>query len=152
VPKTKRKELSPAHRVKIWTLHEEGYNPSQIRAKTGTPRSTINGVIARQILNPDPSFQTRPRSGQPQKVSQRGARALVRRAISEPRMTLKALSSPSKSGKQLHHQTVVRVLKSFGKAKRRPRKKPFLTELHKKKRRDHCRAEKAMERDNRKVC
>jgi hypothetical protein len=152
VPKTKRKELSPTHRAKIWTLHEEGYNPSEIHARTGTPRSTINGVIARQILNPDPSFESRPRSGQPKKISQRGTRALVRRAISEPRTTLKALSTPSKSGKQLHFHTVVTVLKSFGKAKRRPRKKPFLTELHKKKRRIYCRAKKAIGRDNRKVC
>ena len=115
VLKTKRKELSPAHRAKIWTLHEEGYNPSEIHAKTGTPRSTINGVIARQILNPDPSFKSRPRSGQPKKISQRGTRALVRYAISEPRTTLKALSTPSKSGKQLHFHTVVTVLKSFRK-------------------------------------
>jgi hypothetical protein len=63
VPKAKRKELSPAHRAKIWTLYEEGYNPSQIHAKTGTPRSTINGVIARQTLYPDPSFESKPRRG-----------------------------------------------------------------------------------------
>jgi hypothetical protein len=118
--KTKRKEVSPAHRSKIWTLHEEGYNPAQIHAKTGTPRSTINGIIARQILNPDPSFKSKPQSGCPQKITQWGARCLVRRAIVEPRTTINALSTPSKSGKQLHQQTVVQVLKSFGKAKRQP--------------------------------
>ena len=67
-------------------------------------------------------------------------------------MALKALSMLSKSGKKLNYHTVVIILKSFGKAKRRPRKKPFLSPLHKKKRRIHCRAEKAMKRDPRKVC
>ena len=60
VPKTKRKELSPTHRAKIWTLYEEGYNPTQIHAKTGTPRLMINSIIARQILNLDPSLKASP--------------------------------------------------------------------------------------------
>jgi hypothetical protein len=152
VPKTKRKELSPTHRAKIWTVHEEGYNPTQIHAKTRTPRSTINGIIAQQILNPDPNFKSKPRSGQPRIITQQSARALIQHAVTESRTTLKALSTPSKSGKQIHFHTVVTVLKSFGKAKRRPRKKPYLTGIHKLKRRIHCRAEKAMGRDNRKVC
>jgi len=67
-------------------------------------------------------------------------------------MTLKALATPSKSGKQLYHHTVAIILKSFRKAKRRLRKKPFLTPLHKKKRRIHCWAEKAIKRNNRRVC
>src|ERR1700722_11229057 len=67
-------------------------------------------------------------------------------------MTLKALATPSKSGKQLYHHTIAIILKSFRKAKRRPRKKPFLTPLHKKKRRIHCRAKKAIKRNNRRVC
>jgi transposase len=66
-------------------------------------------------------------------------------------MPLKALATLSKSGKRLSHHTVAIVLKSFGKAKRRPRKKPFLTPLHKQKRRFHCRDERAIKRDNRKV-
>jgi hypothetical protein len=59
---------------------------------------------------------------------------------------------PSKSGKKLNYYTIAIMLKSFGKAKRRPRKKPFLNTLYKKKRREHCRAEKAIERDNRRIC
>ena len=66
-------------------------------------------------------------------------------------MTLEALSILLKSGKKLNHHTVAIMLKSFGKAKRRPRKKPFLNTLYKKKRREHYRAKKAMGRDNRRV-
>jgi hypothetical protein len=151
VPKTKRKELSPTHRAKIWTLHKEGYNPTQIHVKTRTPRSTINGIIAQQILNPDPNFKSKPRSGQPRIITQQSARALIQHAVTESRTTLKALSTPSKSGKQIHFHTVVTVLKSFRKAKRRPRKKPYLTDIYKLKRRIYCRAKKAKGRDNRKV-
>jgi transposase len=118
--KTKRKELSEAARSRIWTLHLEGYNPTQIHGKTGDPRTIINGVIARQTLCPNPKLESKPQSGHPRKISQRGARALVYTTIAEPRMTLKALATPSKSGKELHHHTVAIVLKSFGKAKRRP--------------------------------
>jgi Transposase len=82
-------------------------------------------------------FESKPRSGAPKKITPRGACTLVRTAINEPRISLKALATPSKSGKRLSHYTVAIVLKSFGKAKRRLRKKPFLTPLHKQKRRFH---------------
>lgn len=70
----------------------------------------------------------------------------------DTKMTLKALATPSKSGKQLSHHTVAKVLKRHGKAKRRSRKKPYLSPLHKKKRREHCRAELAGNRDYGMVC
>jgi hypothetical protein len=66
-------------------------------------------------------------------------------------MSLKSLAIPSKSGKRLNYYIVAIILKSFSKAKRRLRKKPFLTPLHKQKRRTHYRNEKAIRRDNRKV-
>ena len=66
-------------------------------------------------------------------------------------MTLKALATPSKSGKQLNYHTVSKILKRHGKAKRRPRKKPYLTLVHKKKRRCHCREELKIKRSPRKV-
>jgi hypothetical protein len=66
-------------------------------------------------------------------------------------MTLKALGSLSKSGKKLNHHIIVQVRKRNGKAKRRPRQKPFLIEEHKKRRVAYCKAEKAIKRDNWKV-
>jgi hypothetical protein len=69
VRQRKCKETSPVHRAKIWTLYEEGYKPAEIHAKTGTLRSTINGIIARQILNPDPSFKSKPQSGYPRIIT-----------------------------------------------------------------------------------
>jgi hypothetical protein len=66
-------------------------------------------------------------------------------------MTLEALSTPSKSGKKLNHHTIAIMLKSFRKAKRRPRKKPFLNTLYKRKHQEYCQAKKAIERDNKRV-
>jgi hypothetical protein len=96
-------------------------------------------------------FKSKPRSGAPQKLDFRAARKLVRDTVKEPRTSLKSLGTPSKSGKYLHHRTVAILLKSFGRAKRRLYKKPFLIPLHKQKRRFHYREEKAMKRNNRRV-
>ena len=67
-------------------------------------------------------------------------------------MPLKALATPSKSGKRLNHHTVAIILKSFGKAKRRPCKKLFLTDEYRLRRRIYCQVERDIEKDNRKVC
>jgi len=61
------------------------------------------------------TFANKPRRGPNPKLSDRGARSLVRIACDNPRMTLKALSTPSKSGKKLNYYTVAIILKSFGK-------------------------------------
>jgi Transposase len=151
-PKGSRKELTKSQKSRIWTLHEEGYTPTEIWRKTKIPRPTCDSFIRRQCISPNPTFENKPRSSCPKKITTQGARALVRTACQDTRMTLKALATPSKSSEKLNHHTVAIVLKSFGKAKRRPRKKPFLSPLHKKKRRVHCRAKKAIKRNNRRVC
>jgi transposase len=151
-PKEPRKELTKAQKSRIWTLHEEGYNPTEIWHKTKIPCTTCSLFINRQSISPDPQFENKPRSSRPKKITARGARALVRTACQDTRMSLKALATPSKSGQKLNYYTVTIILKSFGKAKRRPRKKPFLSPLHKKKRQEHCQAEKAIKRNNQRVC
>jgi transposase len=133
-PKKPRKELTKAQKSRIWTLYEEGYNPTEIWHKTKIPRTTCSSFITRQSISPDPKFENKPRSGRPKKITAQGARALVRTACQDTRLTLKALATPSKSGRKFNHHIVAIILKSFRKAKRRPRKKPFLSPLHKKKR------------------
>lgn len=151
-PKTTRKELTPVQKSNIWTLHEEGHNASQIHRKTGYHRSTIGTFLSRHTLAPIDGFESKPGRGAMRKVKPQGERNLLRIANEDTRMTLKALATPSKSGVKLHPRTVARILKFHGKAKRRPRKKSFLTKDHRRRRRVHCRAVKAMKRDNRKVC
>lgn len=139
-------------KARIWTLSEEGYTPTQIATKTLTPRSTITTFLNRHTQSPTPGFENQPGRGAMRKLTSRDERALLRVAGSDTRMTLKALATPSKSGQQLNHHTVAAILKRNGKAKRRPRKKPFLSELHRKKRRLFCVSEKLRKRDNRLVC
>jgi transposase len=129
-----------------------GLSTSQIHSKTGYPRSTIRSFLNRHTLNPVKGFENEPGRRAMRRVKPQGERNLLRIANQDTRMTLKALATPSKSGVKLHPRTVAKILKFHGKAKRRPRKKPFLTEDHKRRRRVHYKAEKAMKRDNRKVC
>ena len=129
------------------TLKDKGYGPTAIYVKIKIPRSTISSFLICHARSGNSTLISKPRSGRPRKITPRGERALVRTAISEPRITLKALGSPSKSGKQLNHHMVAKVLKRHGKAKRRPRRKPYLSVLHKKKRKAHCKSELALKRN-----
>jgi transposase len=152
VSKIARKELTPAKRSNLWTLHYEGLNPTEIWRKTKVPRTTITSFLTRQSFASDMTFESKPRSGAKKKLNPRAERRLVRTACNQLRMSLKSLVTPSKSGKCLNHHTVAIILKSFGKAKRRPRKKPILTPLYKQKRRFHCRDKRIIKRGNKKVC
>jgi hypothetical protein len=137
-PKGPYKELTKAWKSRIWTLYEEGYNPTEIWHKTKIPHTTCSSFITHQSISSNPCFENKPRSGRPKKITIRSARSLVRTACKDTRMTLKALATPSKSGKKLNHHIVAIILKSFGKANRRPCKKPLLSPLHKKKGWEHC--------------
>jgi hypothetical protein len=97
-------------------------------------------------------FESKPGRGRKPKLDPRAERALVGVTTTDIRIDLKAINSPSKSGKKLNHYTMAKVLKKHGKAKRRPRKKPYLSPLHIKKRRDYCRREKSLKRDPKMVC
>jgi len=46
-PKEPRKELTKAQKSRIWTLHEEGYNPTKIWHKTKIPCTTCSSFITR---------------------------------------------------------------------------------------------------------
>jgi len=76
-------------------------------------------------LNQSPGLGVR------KKTSTRDDRALLRAANADTKATLYALATPSKSGYQLGRNTVRKILKTAGKAKRKPRKKPFLSPEHK---------------------
>lgn len=73
VPLKKRgKDLTPAQRATIWAYHLEGYSPLEITLKTPHPRSTITRFIQRHAESGSNIFETKPRSGRPQKVDLRG--------------------------------------------------------------------------------
>jgi len=78
--KKPHKELTKAQKSRIWTLYEEGYNPTEIWHKTKIPCTTCSSFITRQSISSDFSFENKPRSGHPKKINEWGARALVRTA------------------------------------------------------------------------
>jgi hypothetical protein len=77
-PKKPCKELTKAQKSRIWTLYEEGYNLTKIWRKTKIPRTTYSSFITRRSISPDLSFKNKPKSGRFKKITERGARALVR--------------------------------------------------------------------------
>ena len=63
-------------------------------------------IIKRKLVTDDFSFENKPRNGLFKKTSDRDDRALVRHAVANPKDTLFALATPSKSGHKLSHNTV----------------------------------------------
>jgi transposase len=152
VPKTSRREVKPHVRSVILDRYRQGQSVPQIIAATNKARSTIISIIDRYKDEAEPTFQNKPRSGRPPKLSTRAERRLLRHANANTKDTLEALATPSKSGKKICRTTVRKALKKYGKAKRRPRKKPWLHPENKVKRTDFCKEEKRVKRDYNKVC
>jgi hypothetical protein len=90
------------------------------------PRSTYSSLINRLKLQAILDFHSKPRPGVLKKTTERREQALVRYIVANPRCSIKLLGTPSKSGIKLGENTVRAILKAHGKAKRVPRKKPWL--------------------------
>jgi transposase len=134
VPKTSRRELTSEQRARIWERYQCGNSISAIAARFKRPYSTISSLINRLKKQASLDFRTKPRSGAPKKTTTRQDRALVRFANANPRVPLHALATPSKSGIKLGRNTVRKILKAYGKAKRVPRSKPWLRGENRKRR------------------
>jgi hypothetical protein len=150
-PKKPNSHLTLREKERILTLKDEGHRPSAIWRKTKIPRSTISSFLNQYTKTDNSMLARKPGSGTKKKLLARAKRTLMHIAINEPRITLKALLTPSKSGKKLNHHTVARIFKQHRKAKRRPRKKPYLTIRHKKLRRAYSRFKLKVKRNPRKV-
>jgi Transposase len=152
VRKTSRKETTPVQRAHVWTRYLDGHRPATIARLEGLPDSTVRDIIQRRLETEDPSFKSKPRNLNRKITSDRDDRALLRHALKHPKDTLHALGSPSKSTHKLGRNTVQKILKAYGKAKRKPRKKPYLKPKHKLKRVIWSKQEKRVKRDYNKVC
>jgi transposase len=145
-PKTSRRETTPVERAAIWAHHCNGLTYSQIVEATGHVKSTIASIIQRiKKSTKTDKFSNAKRSGAPRRVDPRGERALLRHADQNTRDPLAVLGTPSKSGKQLSRMTVRKILKRNGKARRRARKKPYLTKKHKQVRFQRCKQHKHLD-------
>jgi transposase len=147
VRKTSRQELSPETRACIWERYECGHSVIAISKHFKVPRSTCSSLINRLKLQTTLNFHSKARSGVLKKTTKQHKRALVRYAIANPRCSIRLLGTPSKLGNKLGKNTVRAILKAHGKAKRVPRKKPWLHPENVKRRLSWTRVEK-----KRKVC
>ena len=152
VRKTSRTELTPELRSRIWERYECGHSITAISKHFKVPRTTCSSLINRLKLQASLDFHSKPRSGGPKKVNPRHERALVRYAVAHPRCSLKLLGTPSKSSIKLGRNTVRAILKAHGKAKRVPRKKPWLRPENVERRLSWTRVEKKRRRNWNKVC
>lgn len=130
-PKTSRRQHSSEKITVILKLHNLGLSASKISNETDIPKSTITRIIRDHEQQPNQPLSRPKRPGRPPKLSRRSERALMRYVAKNPRDTLEALSTPSKSGYQLHPKTIRRYLKNNEVYAFKPRKKPFLSKKHK---------------------
>ena len=150
-PKTLRCETTLEQRRAIWTWYLAGYSYGEIARLEDVPKPTVGRTVqrAKETTSTD-RFSNKKRTGRPPKLTPKAERRLLRSASNDTRATLAALSTPSKSGKQLSRTTVRNVLKQHNKARRRARRKPYLSPLHKKRRVKFGKEEK--HRNWRRVC
>ena len=130
-PKTNRREHSEATVLTVWNLHKAGFSAPKIKLVTGLPKSTITFIIRRFKNSQNHEYKKTTRTGRPRKLNQRAERHLVRSLNQDPFATLATLSTPSKSGYRLHYNTVRQYLAKNEYYAFRPRRKPYLTQMHK---------------------
>jgi transposase len=152
VHKTSRTELTPEQRARIWERYECGYTITAVAKHFNIPCSTVSSLINRLKKQASLDFHSKPRPRGCKKTTDCQDRALVRYAVANPKCSLKLLATPSKSGVKLGRNTVRVVLKAFGKAKRVPRKKPWLWPENQKKCLTWTRVEKKRKRNWNTVC
>lgn len=133
-PKTCRREHSSETVSVIWALHCIGYSASKIQAENGLPKSTITSILRRLRKTPGNVWRKAVRTGRPPKLDPRAERRLVRYMANHPFSTLACLGTPSKSGYRLSRNTTRQYLAKNEYYAFRPRRKPYLTEDHKRQR------------------
>ena len=102
-PKSNRRETTPEERAIVWAHYLDGDSYSEIKAKTGHGKSTIQGIIERlKARTGQDRFKSKPRLGAGRKVDSRGERALLRHADKNTKDPLTVLRTPSKSRKQIY--------------------------------------------------
>jgi transposase len=119
-------------RAQVAALKNQGVSNQEIAVATGLSVSGIQKI--NRTVKQTNSFKDRPRSGRPRKLSDRNNRTIVRMLKKKETQTATTISKALKSSHNIEVSrfTVARALKSHGYACRIKKKKPKLTERHKK--------------------
>jgi transposase len=129
----KRMKLSRHEkRVQVMTLSKQGISNKEIAKITGL---TVRGIQhIKKRVNHTHSFQDKPRTGRPHKLTERNKRLIPKLLKKKETKTATAISKSLKIHNNINvsRKTVSRALKSMGYSCRIKKKKPKLTEKHKK--------------------
>uniref|UniRef100_A0A6I8Q9Z7 Uncharacterized protein n=1 Tax=Xenopus tropicalis TaxID=8364 RepID=A0A6I8Q9Z7_XENTR len=129
----KSKEHTRQVRDKVIEKFKAGLGYKKISKALNIPRSTVQAII--QKWKEYGTTVNLPRQGRPPKLTGRTRRALIRNAAKRPMVTLGELQgSTAQVGESVHRTTISRALHKVGLYRRVARRKPLLTENHKKSR------------------
>lgn len=129
----KTREHSDQIRRRVVQLNKDGKSYGMIGKLLQLPRSTVATIVTKYLKTGRTT--TEKRSGRPSKISASAQRRLVRNVRSNPRVTSNTLANElAESGINVHPRTVQRYLNRNGIYGRKPRHKPLLKPIHKKKR------------------
>lgn len=129
-PKTSRVELDSPTKNRISKALLSGKSSVLIGDLLDIPSSTIRDVFHRAQARG--TVHNLPRSGHPSKVTDRTVRAVLRYATKNRRASLREVGNTVHP--QISASTVRRILAGKNYHRRRARKVPYLTKVHKKKR------------------
>lgn len=129
-----RKEYSIDFRQRVVSKHSSGYGYKRIASMLEMPVSSVQSIIAKWKMTN--SVSTLPRSGRPRKTCTRTDRLVVRKVMTNRRLSASDLANDLKDSHtaDVTPQTIRNRIHDAGLAGRAARKKPFLSPANKKKR------------------
>jgi transposase len=96
--KTSRRERSEREIAAVLVLHVKGYSAQEIDDEINVSKLTVTRIIRRAINSLNKWYHHKKRSGRPPAFNARAYRRLIRYVDQNPKETLVALCTPSKSG------------------------------------------------------
>src|SRR6185436_7383414 len=141
----KGKELTEFERGKIVDLHIGKFSVRKIAKILNHPPSTVGEIIKK--YNELGLTSTLPRSGRPKILSERDNRQLIKITKNNRNKTLKEITDDFNTitNKPVSSRTIQRTLHQQGYSGHAAKKKPFISEINRKKRYGWCRIRKKWE-------
>src|SRR5690349_19495866 len=134
-------------RVQVMTLSKQGVSNREIAKITGL---TVRGIQhIKKRVNLTHSFKDRPRSGRPRKLTERNKRLISKLLKKKETRTATTIAKSLKTHNNINvcRRTVSNALKTMGYSCRIKKKKPKLTEKHKKARLEWAKAHESWTSD-----
>lgn len=133
-------EIPIAIRKLVVKLREDGNSLRNIAQTINKSHSTVQYIINR--YNETDSFEDRKRTGRPQKLKSHQKRAILRTIVTEPKTSAPKLAGmiDTDYNVKVVPQTIRNVIRNAGYKGCVARKKPFISQINKRKRLDFAKA------------